>query len=405
MKPEIFIISGKNPQFIQSGYASYAYNLAKILTNLGYQVKIFVFGSESKIIKSQIGTIHIIGSKIFSILRYQEMAGLAILAPKLAVSIVRSLSATSRTIIWGLGPWGLSAVFLKLLFPKKIILLADYFTSIKHEFLGTLSGVTIADHGLWNKLQIFLAYGAIIQFYTIFEYFLLNLSDKVITHYYSTEKILANQFGIKTKKFIRLPYCVELENTSKVDRDTSEVKMGKPFIISVCRHDGRKGINFLLHAFAILSSRKLKYSAVIIGTGKLRNKHLQLAEKLGLKNIYQPGLVPDIKPYLKKADLFVFPSVEEGSSSLAVLEAMKAELPIVSTNVDGIPEDLENNKSALLISPKDPIALSLAIEKLLKNKALAKKLARRAYLDYQKKHGEILVKLALKNFISSLKPK
>ena len=175
----------------------------------------------------------------------------------------------------------------------------------------------------------------------------------------------------------------------------------KPLILLVCRHDGRKGINFLLHAFAILNKRGVKYSGLIAGAGPLLKKHQQLAKKLKLSNIKIPGFVSDTRPFFKRASLFVFPSLEEGSSSLAILEAMQQGMPIVSTNVDGIPEDLTNGKSAILVPPKDPEALADGMEKLLNDPKLAKKLGRQAKIRYYQKFNIKKVKKEGNTFLSS----
>lgn len=399
IKPSIYILSGKNPLQAKSGYASYTYNLSKILTNLGYKVMVFCFGKSDQVIKSKIGTIHIIGSNIFSLLKDVEMAGLILLTPRLSIVLAKQLKNTPG-LIWGIGPWGLAGALAKL-FSRGYQgtswkLVSDYFTTTRHEFLGTLAGVTVKDHGLVTKFNVWFAYVTLVQLYNFLERFLLHQSHKIITHYQSTENILTSQFGLNSKQFIRLPYFVQLRNRP---HNTSDSMTKSPLIICVSRHDGRKGINFLLKAFAILNERGAKYYAFIIGAGRLRQKHLELAQSLHLSNVYQPGFVPDLKYYLKRTDVFVLPSLEEGSSALAILEAAKQGLPIISTNIDGIKEDFIHDKSALLIPPKNPKALAEAIQSLLKDKRLAKRLGQNAKKTYFLKHNESIVKREVAKFL------
>lgn len=406
--PSIYIIAGKNILAGRGGYAVVGYNWAKILSEAGYQVKIYCVGPKDEIIKSKIGEIHIVGSKIAStFLKDSEMAGLLFLAPKIALAILHDIK-DQQVIILGMGQWGLAGAYVKL-FKKNTYLLSDYYTSIKHDYQGILDGVNISDYGLLIKLQIVLIYYLIFVFLSLLEKFLLNITDKIITHYSSTEKILQQEFKIKDEKFIRLPYHVELtkRQTSLFPTLTSSSHLPPltshlPLILLVCRHDGRKGINFLLHAFALLNKIGVKYQALIVGTGPLLKKHQQLAKKLDLDNINMPGFVADTRPFFNKATLFVFPSLEEGSSSLAILEAMQKGLPIVSTNVDGIPEDLIPNKSAILVPSKNPQALADAIQKLLQNPSLAKKLGMEAKKRYQQKYNFIKVKTAINHFLNSL---
>jgi glycosyltransferase involved in cell wall biosynthesis len=76
-------------------------------------------------------------------------------------------------------------------------------------------------------------------------------------------------------------------------------------------------------------------------------------------------------------DVFVLSSHSEGLS-LAILEAMSAQRPIVATAVGGTPGLLANGECGLLVPPGDPQAMARAILELLTNKAKAQELARRA---------------------------
>ena len=81
----------------------------------------------------------------------------------------------------------------------------------------------------------------------------------------------------------------------------------------------------------------------------------------------------DVHPFYGIADVFVLPSRSEGSPNV-LLEAMAANLPIVTTEVGGVPEMVTNNESALLVPPSDPPALARAISSLLTDKDLAQRL-------------------------------
>lgn len=387
-KPTIYIISGKNPLAARSGYPAYSYNLAKVITVLGYKVKIFCIGLKNEVVKDAIGEIHIVKSSLLRLpfLQDLEMAGLPIFSLQIALALLKAIKNDRKVMFWGIGPWGLPAALLKILpTGKKFTFLAYYPTTMKHEFRETLSAINIKDYGILIKLQTVMTYYTIIQLYTLLEKFILDKSDKIITHYLSSEKILSKQFNIKKSKFLRISYNVDLIKRSFLLNHIKQPIPAKPLIILVCRHDGRKGINYLLHAFSVLNKQKVKYSATIIGAGRLLVHHQKLAQKLGLKNVFMFGFIPDIKPFMSNATLYVFPSVEEGASALSILDAMKEGLPIVSTNVDGIPEDIEDNKSGLLVPPKNPTALADAIGKLLKNPTLAKRLGHQAKIRYQQK--------------------
>lgn len=85
--------------------------------------------------------------------------------------------------------------------------------------------------------------------------------------------------------------------------------------------------------------------------------------------------VPNASKYLKNFDIFVLPSIKEGLP-YAILEAGLSGLPVIASNVGGIPEIIENGKDGLLIPPADPEELVNAIKKLLEDKTLRETLAK-----------------------------
>ena len=93
--------------------------------------------------------------------------------------------------------------------------------------------------------------------------------------------------------------------------------------------------------------------------------------------------IPNASKYLKNFDIFVLPSLKEGLP-YAVLEAGLAGLPVIASNVGGIPEIIENGKEGLLIPPADPEELSVAIKKLIKDKTLCENLAKNLREKIQK---------------------
>jgi len=96
-----------------------------------------------------------------------------------------------------------------------------------------------------------------------------------------------------------------------------------------------------------------------------------------------PGTILNSSRYLKIFDLFVLPSVKEGLP-YTILEAMAAQSPIIATKVGGVSEIIENNKTGILVEPKNPLQLAEKIIYLLENEGLAQ--------DYSLKAREKLEK-------------
>ena len=78
------------------------------------------------------------------------------------------------------------------------------------------------------------------------------------------------------------------------------------------------------------------------------------------------------------ADVFVLPSLSEGIPRV-ILEAWALGVPVVATKVGGIPYLIRNGENGILVPPCSPDALSKAIEKIIDNKTLRKKLIKGGY--------------------------
>src|SRR6516162_5247356 len=154
---------------------------------------------------------------------------------------------------------------------------------------------------------------------------------------------------------------------------------------AVSRHDARKGVDVLLRALAHLKHAGVPFRSCLVGGGgPLLTQHRQLAEQLGLGGVAAiVGPVSDSYSYLEQADIFVLPSLEEGSGSLSLLEALQAGVASVASNIDGIPEDVVDGETALLVPPGKPVELAEAIERLIGNPTLRKEIAKRGRRTFE----------------------
>jgi glycosyltransferase involved in cell wall biosynthesis len=94
------------------------------------------------------------------------------------------------------------------------------------------------------------------------------------------------------------------------------------------------------------------------------------------------GWVADPYPYLRRADVFVLPSLQEGGGSISLLEALQAGVPVIASNVDGIAEDVIDGESALLVEPGNVDQLARALARALTDTALRERLRRRGRQDF-----------------------
>lgn len=113
---------------------------------------------------------------------------------------------------------------------------------------------------------------------------------------------------------------------------------------------------------------------LFVGDGILRDNLINQARLLGIMDyIYFLGMRYDVAQILACSDLALMSSINEGFG-MAILEAMSMKKPVIATNVDGIPEIVDDGETGILVPPKDPDAFALAIIKLFSRRDLAKKM-------------------------------
>lgn len=145
----------------------------------------------------------------------------------------------------------------------------------------------------------------------------------------------------------------------------AELNLGERFVwLAVGRFEPQKDYLTLLRAFALAQGRA-ESILLIAGQGPLQAECRRLAEELGMKDSVRfLGVRNDIADLMNAADAFVMSSLWEGMPT-AMLEAAACGLPIVATNVGGIPEILPPDAQRYLTSPQDSQALSTLMIELM----------------------------------------
>lgn len=156
-----------------------------------------------------------------------------------------------------------------------------------------------------------------------------------------------------------------------------------PLVASVNRASPEKGISHLLRAFdevwSSWASSTAKPGLIYVGDGPEFEMLSELKGRLpSADSIRMPGYVPDAISTVGGADVFVSPSAGEDAFPYAVLEAMARGRVVVATRVGGIPEQIEDGVSGILIPPRDEGALAEALRRALGDAALRKELGEAA---------------------------
>ena len=147
----------------------------------------------------------------------------------------------------------------------------------------------------------------------------------------------------------------------------------------VARMDVAKGVFNLLEAFRRLQKNHPQLRLVLVGAGDGSTTLAKLVAEHGLANsVTLAGHYSgDVTHLLSQFDIFAFPSLWEGFP-YSILEVMRAGLPIISTNVGGIPEAITDGVEGLLVSPGSVNELTNGLERLINDHQLRVSLATHA---------------------------
>jgi glycosyltransferase involved in cell wall biosynthesis len=323
------------------------------------------------------------------------------------VNEIISAEKSEEVIIYGAGLWGIVGPKIQNSYPNiNIKTLVGYFSTFKHDCYGQVIGSPIKDYGIVPYLYVYSIYLFAKWFYTPIEHKMLLDNNIIVVHYESTKNILLDEIGNSIEdKIKKIPYFVELYSRDSSININSEFVENKdlPTVSVLCRHDARKGINTFLKAIKILKNKNYKFNCIVAGTGFFRKYNILFAKKLGLADFIKfPGFVKSVESIYEITDIYVLPSVEEGSGAISLLEAMKFGLAIVTTKCDGIPEDFIDNETGMLVEMNNEEEMAKGIEKLLLSKQERERIASNVKNDYKKKFQFIKMQEKLTELIEGL---
>jgi glycosyltransferase involved in cell wall biosynthesis len=138
-----------------------------------------------------------------------------------------------------------------------------------------------------------------------------------------------------------------------------------------------KGVDIFIKAIKNIENSITRVA--IVGDGVLKEEFISLRDSLGLtEKIEFAGNVDNVNEYLSQSKMFVLPSRWEGFG-LAILEAMAAHVPVIASNVGGIPEIINDGIDGILVPVEDIETLSKSMLYILNNKDKAMSMADNAY--------------------------
>jgi len=211
-------------------------------------------------------------------------------------------------------------------------------------------------------------------------------------------------FGAKNEKIFK---CIQPANDysnlpTKDLRDELGLE-GKKIILYLGRIVPRKGLDYLIEAFALLEE-EIGVTLIVVGDGPFRGECEKLAKDLDLENVVFTGYAVDQASYYKTCDLFVLPAIFVGNDyepwGLVINEAMAFGKPIVTTDAVGAAYDLvEDGYNGYVVENKDVRGLYEALHKILSNPELAKVMGENSRKIFEEKNDH---EKMLETFVSAI---
>jgi glycosyltransferase involved in cell wall biosynthesis len=211
------------------------------------------------------------------------------------------------------------------------------------------------------------------------------LYQRATTRIVTTGEMLREQLvrdnGIDAAKIDSVPTGVDPAVYTPRDRGAARRALNlsetAPLVGIVATLRSWKGHRFLLEAMPKL--RRADVHLAIVGDGPQRAALEAQTDALGLRSrVLFVGQQNDVAPWLSAFDVFALPSYANEGVPQALLQAMFAGVPCVTTDAGAIPEIARDGETALVVPREDPVALAAALDRLLLVPSVAGGLAERA---------------------------
>lgn len=237
-----------------------------------------------------------------------------------------------------------------------------------------------------------------------------RLVDRVLVNSEAARRELRERFSVPDDKIVSVGTGIDIARIDSAEPNGELVERlgfsGRRIVGIVAKLSQIKGHRYLLEAMRLLLESHPDASLMIVGDGPLRSRLEKQTAELGLSDSVRfVGSRDDVASLLKVMSVFVLASTSEGSPN-AVLEAMAAGLPVVATEVGGVPEMVSNGRTGVLVPAKDPEAMAAALAGLLDDGERAAAMGRAAREAVEREHDlELVVRRTQDVFESELERK
>jgi glycosyltransferase involved in cell wall biosynthesis len=217
----------------------------------------------------------------------------------------------------------------------------------------------------------------------------LRGTTRIVTTGEALKNGLIQRNGYPAARLDSVPTGIDAARFRPGDRSAARAALGLPadktLVGIVARLHRWKGHRFLIDAIARLPE---SVGLVIVGEGPLRAALEAEVDKRRLRpRTWFAGHRRDVLPWLQALDLFALPSLGHEGVPQALVQAMLAGLPCVTTPVGSIAEIAMHESTALVVPPRDAGALLASIRRLVEDEALRQRLAEAARTHCSEKYS------------------
>lgn len=265
---------------------------------------------------------------------------------------------------------GLIGLQLKTVLPKSIPLVMTFHTLVLMKHLVARSAAELDSN---ERLDA--------------EFRLTKEADMITTPSSSDKQYLQYLYGADAEKMVEVPPGVNTELFFPVDKTTAKEKIGfnpqEKIILFVGRIEPLKGIDAILYALKILHIKNPQIPLRLLIIGGDITQHItqwspQLRQLESLRRTLHISDIVDfvgqqpqneLRYFYNAAELVVMPSHYE-SFGMAAAEAMACGVPVITTNVTGISDRIDDQHATLITTVNNPLLLAEQMQKLLTDQVL-----------------------------------
>jgi glycosyltransferase involved in cell wall biosynthesis len=208
----------------------------------------------------------------------------------------------------------------------------------------------------------------------------VHRADRVLVPSRYSAGVASQLYGLPPARIAVVPEPIDLGEWRRRFAAAERRVSSRPTVLSVARMYPRKRLEDLLRAAVILRGRIPDVQVRIVGEGPAGDDLRRLHAELGLGDtVVLRGEVSrtELSVEYVSADCFCLPTIQEGFG-LVFAEAMAAGLPVVACRAAAVPEIVADGRTGVLVTPRRPDELALAMETVLMNDGWRKELADQA---------------------------